>query len=142
MTSSVSRHRQSRTLTKCFKHFGAICSNRFLSLSAISNDGQTVVVAMWEDEFGREGDHLTYQSRYRPYFKRRQRLIANLKWARDHCGGLVRVIVVRAADVQTNPREIKSCYPDDDLIMRITHLDTRTGVFRAVSLDEIPNLVG
>jgi len=126
------------TLPACFAHFGVVASHRHFSLSAVSSDGKTVVVAMWEDEFERQGDRIIYQSRYRPIFKGKLRrisnqLIANLSWARNHCNGLVRVVIIQAEDVQANPRTIKSCYPDNSLIMRITHLDTQTGVFRAES---------
>jgi hypothetical protein len=126
------------TLPACFAHFGTVTSHRHFSLSAVSSDGNTVVVAMWEDEFERHGDRIMYQSRYRPIFKGKlQRIsnqwIANLKWARNHCNGLVRVVIIQAEDVQANPRTIKLCHPDNSLVMRITHLDTETGVFRAES---------
>jgi hypothetical protein len=42
-------------------------------------------------------------------------------------------VIIQADDVQANTRTIKFCYPDDSLIMRITHLDIETGVFRAES---------
>ena len=41
------------TLPACFAHFGVVPSHRHFSLSAVSSDGKTVVVAMWEDEFER-----------------------------------------------------------------------------------------
>jgi hypothetical protein len=124
------------TLPACFAHFGVVPSHRHFSLSAISSDGKTVVVAMWEDEFERQSDRIIYQSRYRPIFKGRLRPISNqwitnLKWARNHCDSLVRVVIIQADDVQANPRTIKFCYPDNSLVMRITHLDTETGAFRA-----------
>jgi hypothetical protein len=126
------------TLPACFAHFGVVASHRHFSLSAVSSDGRTVVVAMWEDEFERDGDRIIYQSRYRPIFKGKLRRIsnqwiANLKWACRHCDCLVRVVIIQADDVQANPRTIKFCYPDDSLIMRITRLDIETGVFRAES---------
>jgi hypothetical protein len=126
------------TLPACFAHFGVVASHRHFSLSAVSSDGKTVVVAMWEDEFERQGDRIMYQSRYQRIFKGKLRRIsnqwiANLKWARNHCDSLVRVVIIQAYDVQANTRTIKFCYPDDSLIMRITHLDIETGVFRAES---------
>jgi hypothetical protein len=127
------------TLAECFDYFGAICAHRGFSRSAISTDGRTVVVAMWEDEISRIGDRLIYESRYRPDLKGKLRgadseWIANLKWARAHCDNQVRVVVVAAKDVKAEPRTILYCYPDDSVIMRITHLDTRTGAFRAESV--------
>jgi hypothetical protein len=94
---------------------------------------------MWDDEFGREGNRITYQTQYRPALKGKSRSIesewvANLTWARTHCDGIVRVVVLAAEDVNANPRTIQYCYPDDSLIMRITHLDVRSGVLRAESV--------
>jgi hypothetical protein len=130
---------QVQTLAECFTHFGAVCASRRFSRSAITRDGQTVVVAMWEDEVRREGDRVIYESRYRPTLKGKSRgvdseLIANLKWARDHCDGYVRVVILTAEDVTADPRKIRYCYADDSLIMRITEFDCRTRTFRAESV--------
>ena len=130
---------QVRTLADCFTYFGAVCSSRRFSKSAITRDGQTVVVAIWEDEVQRDGDRVVYESRYRPKLKGKLRgveseWVANLKWARDRCGGLIRVVILMAEDVTAEPRRIKYCYPDDSLVMRITELDARTGSFRAESV--------
>jgi hypothetical protein len=126
------------TLSRCFEHFGALCANSF-SRSAISKDGRTVVVAMWEDEFGRDGNRITYETRYRPAPRGKRRgadseWAANLIWARTHCDGLVRVVVLTAMDVTANPRTILYCHPDESLIMRITHLDVGAGLLRAESV--------
>jgi hypothetical protein len=128
-----------QTLAECFTHFGAVCASRRLSRSAVTQDGHTVVVTMWEDEVRREGDRVIYESRYRPTLKGKSRrvdteLIANLKWARDHCGGFVRVVVLTAEDVTADPRKIRYCYADDSLVMRITRLDLHSRTFRAESV--------
>lgn len=130
---------QVQTLANCFIHFGAICASRRFSKSAITQDGQTVVVAMWEDEVQRDGNRVTYEPRYRPKLKGKSRrveseLLANLKWARDHCDGLVRVVILTAEDVKAEPRKIMYCYPDDSLVMRITEVDSRKRTFRAESV--------
>ena len=128
-----------QTLAECFAHFGAVCASRRFSKSAVTQDGQTVVVAMWEDEVQRDGDRVVYESRYKPKLKGKVRgvnseLVANLKWARDHCFGLVRVVMVAAEDVTAEPRKITGCYPDDSLVMRITGFDSYTRTFRAESV--------
>jgi hypothetical protein len=130
---------QVQRLADCFTHFGAVCASRRFSKSAITQDGQTVVVAIWEDEIRREGDRLIYESRYRPALKGKSRnadseLIANLKWARDHCAGLVRVVILTAEDVTAERRKIMYCYADDSLVMRITEFDCRARTFRAESV--------
>ena len=93
-------------------------------------------MGMWDDEFESEVGRTIYQSRYRPNLKGNpmrvsKQWMANLRWARDHCDSLVRVVVLRAEDVKASPRAVKSCYPDDSLLMRIVHLDNKTGAFRA-----------
>ena len=128
-----------QTLAECFAHFGAVCASRRFSKSAVTQDGQTVVVAMWEDEVQRDGDRVVYELRYKPKLKGKVRgvdfeLVANLKWARDHCFGLVRVVMVAAEDVTAEPRKITGCYPDDSLVMRITGFDSYTRTFRAESV--------
>jgi hypothetical protein len=130
---------QVQSLTRCFTHFGAVCASNRFSKSAITQDGQTVVIAIWEDEVQRDGDRVIYQSRYRPALKGKSRrieseLMANLKWAQDHCGGLVRVVILTAEDVTAEQRKIMYCYADDSLVMHITELDCRSRTFRAESV--------
>ena len=96
-------------------------------------------MTMWEDEdeIQWDGPNATYQSRARIRTHKRPgetERPENLVWAHDNCDGLVRVVRMTAQDVNANPRSIARCYPDDDLIMRITSLDERSGVFRAESV--------
>jgi hypothetical protein len=125
------------TRRECFEHFGASCKNPQWSWSAKSADGRVVVMCMWQDEIKREGDRMVYQSltprrgeEHRPGTKER---LENLKWAREHCDGLARVVVMRANDTKADPRSIAECFPHDKLVMRITHIDEATGEFRAES---------
>jgi hypothetical protein len=131
--------KQGWTLSTCFEHFGAVRSRQHFGGSAISGDGATVVVAMWEDDLVQEHRQLTYQSRFAPTLKGKmhgvsQQWIAHLKWAIAHCDSRVRVVVLTAEDAQADPRVMRSCYPDDSLVMQITDFDTRTGVFRACTV--------
>lgn len=130
--------RQVWTLSTCFEHFGAARSRRHFGGSAISDDGTTVVVAMWEDEIVRQDDRVTYQSRFGPALRGKsqgvsQQWIAHLKWAISHCNGCVHVVVLTTEDTEANPRVVHSCYPDDSLIMQITEFDAKTGFFRALA---------
>ena len=125
------------TRSECFEHFGALCKNPQWSWSAKSADGRVVVMCMWQDEIKREGDRMVYQSvtprrgeQNRPGAKER---LENLKWAREHCDGLARVVVMRANDTKADPRSIAECFPHDKLVMRIIHIDEATGEFRAES---------
>lgn len=134
--SRSSDMKPSWTLSTCFEYFGAARSRRHFSGSAISRDGATVVVAMWEDEIVRQGSQATYRSRFGPALRGKsrgvsQQWITNLKWAIARCGACVRIVVLTPEDAEANPRVIRSCYPDDDLIMRITSFDATTGFFQA-----------
>ncbi|MGC1779953.1 MAG: hypothetical protein WBB34_18620 [Xanthobacteraceae bacterium] len=129
------------TLSTSFEHFDAVRSRRHFGGSAISEDGETVVVALWEDEILRDGSdssRVTYESRCGPTLKGKTDRVSlqwksHLKWAMAHCNGFVRVVVLRAADTRARPRVMESCYPDDGLILRITHFDAATGSFQARS---------
>lgn len=128
--------KQTWTLSTSFEHFGAARSRRHFAGSAVSDDGGTVVVAMWEDEIVQEDGRVTYHSRFAPTLRgqsRRvsQQWIAHLKWAISHCDRRVRVVVLTADDTQADPRVVRSCYPDDSLVMEITDFDSKTGLFRA-----------
>jgi hypothetical protein len=127
------------TLSTCFEHFGAARSRQHFGGSAISHDGGTVVVAMWEDEIIRQDGQATYRSQFGPTLKGKSRgvslqWITHLKWAIAHCEVCVRVVVLTAEEMAANPRIIRSCYPDDGLTMRITHFDPKTGFFRACTV--------
>jgi hypothetical protein len=124
------------TLSTCFEHFGAARSRQHFAGSAVSHDGATVVVAMWEDEMVRRDDRTTYRSRFGPTLKGKShrvslQWITHLKWAITHCEGRIRVVVLTAEETHANPRVIRSCHPDDALIMHITDFDEKTGCFEA-----------
>ncbi|SEP50735.1 hypothetical protein SAMN02990966_07748 [Rhodospirillales bacterium URHD0017] len=127
------------TRQACFQHFDALCRNPRWSWSARSADGKTVVMTMWEDEIVWKGRTATYQSLSRNVTRKRKRpgeteRLENLKWARDHCGGLVRVVMMTATNKDPYSRKIATCYPADHLIMRIGQLDEGNGTFRAESV--------
>jgi hypothetical protein len=124
------------TLSTCFEHFGAPRSRRHFGGSAISHDGTTVVVAMWEDEIVRQDRRATYRSRFGPTLKGKSQRVSlqwktHLKWALEHCQGCVRVVVLTPEEMEASPRVIRSCYPDDGLVMQITEFDAKTGFFEA-----------
>jgi hypothetical protein len=127
------------TLSSAFEHFGAVRSLRHFGGSAVSADGRTVAVAMWEDEIVRQGNRATYQSKFGPALKGNSRRIslqwiAHIEWAMAHCGGRINVVVLTAEDPQAHPRVIRACHPDDELVMQITRFDPKTGCFDARSI--------
>jgi hypothetical protein len=126
-------------LGECFKQYGAHGRNPRWSWSARSEDGKTVVLTLWKDHISVSNGITVYDS-FDPTGHaawidtpgNRERL-ENLKWARDNCDGLFRVVITVAKDETAIPRSIAECYPRPNLIMRITDLNEKTGEFRAVS---------
>jgi hypothetical protein len=104
--------------------------------SARSPDGATVVLTLWRDEFDYTTTPISYSSfghkvdlwLTRPGNRER---LENLIRARDRCGGLFRVVITVAEDVNAGSRRISSCAPQPRMIMRIVELDETTGEFRA-----------
>lgn len=60
--------------------------------------------------------------------------IENLKWARDHCERLFRVVVTVAEDEAASPRKIRDAYPQERMIMKLVQLNEDTSEFRAVNV--------
>jgi hypothetical protein len=58
----------------------------------------------------------------------------NLLWARDKLGGLMRVVIIRAADVNALQRKIREAYVNDQLVMRLVQLNESTGHFTAEAI--------
>jgi hypothetical protein len=127
------------TKTSAFAHFGAKATNIRWGWSARSEDGATVVVTIWDDEFDPDSPS-TILDRYghknlakwtgAPGNRDR---VKNLIWARDRCGGLFRIVVVTARDVDAYPRSAKRFRPHSR-VMRLTALDEQTGEFSAVGV--------
>ena len=126
---------------EAFAFFGAKCANQRWSWSARSPDGKTVVLTLWQDRLDPANGNLVYHEHVRAistgeWIKRpgnRERL-ENLKWAKEHCDGLFRVVIAVAEDVEASPRAIKECFPHEKLVMKILELDENTGEFHAISL--------
>jgi hypothetical protein len=118
------------TQTAAFEHFGTVRKNPRWSWSAKSPDGKTVAVTLWQDEFENGGQ--TYRSRGNlagTSRAGRTELMENLQWALDHCGGLVRVVMAKAKDVNADPRSIELCFPHPKLVMKVVELDKASGHF-------------
>ena len=121
------------THTECFQAFGTEPANVRWSWSARNEATGTVVVTLWQDVFTHREGRRIYERpatdrewlQPRPGF---DEMMENLAWARDHCGGRVRVIVAIAKDRNVEPRKIAECFPNR-MIMRLTRLDVATGEF-------------
>jgi len=127
-------------LSACFAHYGAKPKNPRWSWSARSADDRTVVLTIWQDQIKGGPDKTVvvddFETERREWVERpgnRERL-ENLVHARDHCDVRFRVVIVRPADTNAEPRTIADCFPLDRLTMQITELNEQIGEFRAVSV--------
>jgi hypothetical protein len=127
-------------LAKAFAHFQAVGSNPRWSWSARSPDGKTVVMTLWKDLIQYKDGKIFYDAFGRKYAPQwvsklgnRERL-EKLKWTRDHCDELFRVVIVVAKNVKASPRAIAQSYPQERMVMRLIELNEETGEFRAVNV--------
>ena len=121
------------THSAAFASFGTKPGNPRWSWSGRSDDGSQVAVTLWQDRFTNGGR--VYQSwhsdmpgqwRSRPGFTE---LINNLEHARNNTNGLVHIIIASAKDPNATPRSIARCFPQPNLKMKVTALDTNVGTF-------------
>jgi hypothetical protein len=92
-------------LNEAFRRAGAPLRNPRWSWSARSADGKTVVMTLWKDLIDYRSRPIAYSNmgleNLAAWMNRpgnRERL-ENLKWARDYCDGLFRVVIITAKDV-------------------------------------------
>jgi len=127
-------------LAEAFRQAGVIAKNQRWSWSARSADGKTVVMTLWKDLINYKTKPITYST-----FDRENRSVwidrpgnherlENLKWARDHCDGLFRVIITTAKDIKAETREIEDAHYQKRMIMKLVELNEQTGEFRAVNV--------
>jgi hypothetical protein len=129
------------TLRDAFAYFdGARGRNPRWSWSARSPDGRTVVLTLWEDHISDDGTTIRVdtfgrgqQRQWTSKLGNKER-IENLVHARNHCGGLFRVVMITAKDRTARPRSIAKRYPHPTLVMKLTDFDETTGDFRAESV--------
>jgi hypothetical protein len=97
-------------------------------------------MTFWKDQLDYSSDPISYSNFGSPtlgQWKDRlgnQERLENLKWARDHCGGLMHVVIIEAIDQSAQPREIARSFPQKRLRMKLTNLDEETGEFSAVNV--------
>jgi hypothetical protein len=121
------------TLRKSFAHFGVAPANPRWSWSARNLTSAIVVLVLWQDRFRVVNGRLVYvfdPSDSNPEAAGSSERLYNLQWAIDHCGGVVRIVVAIAKDVDAKPRAIADCFPQRTLVMRIVYFDPQTGKFR------------
>jgi hypothetical protein len=125
---------RTKTLTEAFAFFGTVPRNSRWAWSAVSPDGRTVAVTLWDHERASDGsiDFFDAEERERWINLRGNRdRIKNLKHAIEYCGGRFRVVRVVAKDTSAHPRQIKDRIADPHTVMQITRFDEETGEFAA-----------
>lgn len=123
----------------CFEFYDTRPKNPRWSWSGRSVDGQTVAVTLWQDRF-QEGGRIYRNAdtdrpgewRSRPGFVE---LLENLAHARQHLDGRVRVILAKARDPHAAPRSIDRCWPQPNMLMKVTALDLDEGKFTLERID-------
>lgn len=127
------------TLSDAFAFFGTVPRNPRWAWSAVSPDGKTVALTVWDDELGPDGsydcvgraDRAGWVDRIGNLDRKR-----NLQHALDHCDGIVRVVRVTAANTKAGTRSIKQRRADPEARMKIVFLNPETGEFRAELLKD------
>ena len=129
-------------MQEAFARFGAVRRHVRRSWSAVSDDGGTVVLALWSDRFRWKDRPLTYDGSERPGLRDgaaqrvgNQERLEHLIYARDRCGGQFRVVMVKAKNPDAPTRAVYEVFPRDDWLMQITELDESTGEFQAVRVE-------
>ena len=120
------------THVQAFLALGTIPLNRFWSWSARSVDGRTVAVTLWREQLrGLAGRMVCTRSDWGDWHQGNgsRAFFADLKWAVEHCGGIVRVVVA-VRDPKALPQvRMAECYPCRNLYLRVVHFDRITGAF-------------
>lgn len=125
------------SLAKCFDFYNAKPRNTRWSWSAKSEDGKTVVLALWKDLFVGDDNEVVYDCFNEPTISYWQHQpgnaerIYNIQHAINSCDGQIRIVALFAVDPTAVPRKIKNAVVWGDLTMRITKFCPETGEFRA-----------
>jgi hypothetical protein len=121
------------TRSAAFQFYNAKPQNHNWSWSARSQDGKTVVLTLWKHEFkGPAGNMVYARNDLGDWHKGNgsRTFLMDLAYALANCEGRVKVIVV-ARDWSASPCvRTAECYPQKNLLMRITYLNLETGAFR------------
>ena len=128
-------------LNEAFGFFNTKLRNTRLDLSARNEADKTVVLALWRDGFDYSKRPAVSYRLQRPAATttdwmelpgNRTRL-GDLQWAREHCDGRFRVVIIEATDPAAEPRVVAGASPQQLMVMKITELDEETGEFTAAA---------
>jgi hypothetical protein len=142
------------SLNDAFAFFATKLRNTRLDLSARNEADKVVVLALWRDRLDySKPPAVSYRldrsgvevANWIDMPGNRTRL-ADLQWAREHCEGCFRVVIIEATDPAAEPRVIAAASPQQMMVMKITELDEETGEFTAaaqrIALPPRPSAMG
>lgn len=122
------------TLTEAFEFFGARTHNIRQAWSAMSADGATVVITLWDHERASDGSVDFFDPSNRWRWENRwgnKERARHLRHALDNCEGRFRVVRVAAKDPSADSKVIADRIADQATVMQITDFDEVTGEFAA-----------
>jgi hypothetical protein len=142
------------SLSEAFGFFDTKLRNTRVDLSARNEANKIVVLALWRDR-------LDYSKAPAVSYRLRRAgtnasdwiampgngtRLADLKWAREHCDGCFRVVIIEAADPAAEPRVVAGASPQQMMVMKIIEFDDETGEFTAaaerIALPPRPSAMG
>jgi hypothetical protein len=122
------------TRKAAFEAFDITLKNNSWSLSGRTDGAPPkVAVSIWENELSVVDGKRVYD---RPSWGNwysgpgRKFLFEDLAWARTHCDGIVRIVLVTRATEDGREVKAKKSRAAHDLIMRVIHTDPEVGAFR------------
>ena len=99
-------------------------------------------MTFWKDQMNYSSQPISYSTFGSPTLAQwqdqlgNQERIDNLKWARDHCDGLMHVVIIEAVDKRAEPRRIARSFAHKRLLMKLVELNEETGEFRAINVGQ------
>ena len=122
--------------TEAFDHFGVQMTNTRWSWSGVSDNGEAVVVVLWQDRVkaSQEGTRYDDDKGLEEEWRKRTGSLhrtQHLKHAVENCGGKFHAVIAIPKDKDANPREIDRCFPQQGVLWTIDEFDEHTGAFRS-----------
>lgn len=122
-----------RTRKDAFGSYGISLRNVSWSLSGRSEKDRKVAVSIWEKDLtGGTGERVYDRTSWGDWYSGpgRRYFFEDLAWARDNCGGIVRIVLSIRKEGDPERVSVADSYADQSLLMRVTHMDPETGAFR------------
>ena len=107
---------------ECFEYFECTPTNIRWSWTAKNVRTKTVVLTCWADGFANGVYRRIHTTSGHGY----KELIRDIRYAQEHCDGILHVIMAKAKNPHEHPRKIEWCEPRD-MQMKIISFNETTG---------------